>query len=113
MPRSRPSGHCELPPFELLEEHRQRAIEHDGEVAIRHGVPQKILGTAQLVVQLARGGELDLVALGCKWRDDCWSRRRERHPRRRVVGFGYLRLSGTGLAHFIGTARAVRGPCGG
>jgi hypothetical protein len=43
----------ELAPFELLDQQRQRTIEHGRDVAVRDRVTQEILRPAQLVVHLA------------------------------------------------------------
>jgi hypothetical protein len=52
-PTVRPLHSCELPPFELLDEERQRAVDDGGDVAIRNRVPKEILGATQSVVELA------------------------------------------------------------
>ena len=56
--------------FQMFEQHGQRAIDDFGRIPARHGVPQQILNTAQLVVRLLRDGDLKLVALGRERGDD-------------------------------------------
>src|SRR5687767_11355766 len=49
-------------PFELTQQQRQGAVEDFGGVAARNGVPRQGLHAPQLVMRVARDGELDLVA---------------------------------------------------
>jgi hypothetical protein len=44
--------------LQLAEQPRQRPIEDDGDVAVRHAMPQEILYLPQLVMRLARDREL-------------------------------------------------------
>src|SRR3982751_6727178 len=45
--------------LEFLHQQRQRAIEDDRGIAIRHGVPDQILRAAQFLVRLARDSHFD------------------------------------------------------
>src|SRR5207249_1151839 len=54
----------ELLPRELVDEHRERAVEHLGEVAAWDRVREQVLREPQLLTRLGTGGEADLVALG-------------------------------------------------
>lgn len=61
--RTRP----ELGPLQIGQEQGQRPIEDGGRIAVGNRVTQQILCVAQLVVCLARHGELHFVALGREW----------------------------------------------
>jgi hypothetical protein len=60
--RSRVLG-CGVPdPFDIRQQHRQRAIDDRGDVAVRNRVAEQVLEPAQLVVGLTRHADLNLVA---------------------------------------------------
>src|SRR5438128_11251538 len=68
---------CEAFLPNLCDEHFERSAEDGREVAVRHAVPQEILGLANLVPELPRDSELQLVR-GLGHRNDWTSRRRLR-----------------------------------
>jgi hypothetical protein len=59
----------ELGTFQLPDEQCQRTIDNDTQIAVRHGMAQQILRSAQLPVCLGRKCELQLVAFRRKWSD--------------------------------------------
>ena len=55
---------------QVLDQHRQSPVEDRAGITVWDHVPQKVLREPQLLARLLRDGELDLVAVGRKRRDD-------------------------------------------
>lgn len=68
---------------DIIHQQRERPIEDLGGVAVRNGMSQQVLHSAQLLVRLPRDRELDLVPFRREGRHHGRARRRQGYDRRR------------------------------
>ena len=66
----------QLLPLEVLQQQRDRTVEDNSGIAIRHLMPQQVLDAAEFVVGVAADGELHLVSFRGERSDNRWTKRR-------------------------------------